>query len=599
MSFYLRIDTPLTIIRFVDLLETAKNTKNIALAAPHVRFAIHTKVQEKLRNIIEGMDTVNRVSTGKGAFIYESPWDEKLQENLKRNRIDVNVDAFRTSTHTNIRGYRGFSLMIRVISIFLKYQREDIEGPFHKSTIAMSFINAYDSKAKMSDDNASVLTTYYVNEERSNWFFLSVKDFVNGLGLAHYWSNLMIFRSQKKRTTIDGFGTIDTIPSGSKGLCFPYFEGLIISDRFTVMSTFTRLFFRGLGQDEASALKRLDAITEGWKHIYDLPIGRAITHLVEGIDLAIQCGSRLHVIVDNGSYEGFVILGDSFKIYQRGVVYEPMEPDAFLADCQIMSKHRAALGKIATILSQANTITGDVTVVDKDSLVSSRILFQRCFERVFDDAAKGLLKDLIIDVHFDENFAPPTHDNLISFITASSELRIIQDGPLILDGWTLFSSDPILLNAARFGNRAPSIRDSLRGHTRVIIPPSSARDSTLDSVGGKVQYEKVPVNLVGYRTASSDFASFLKDSTVIFARGPTGGYPRANQVFEGNNRDQIVAALRKAVDLELERKASLDKKKDKGKKRVVESDDDMETEQSVKKVKASDEIEDLFDDMMF
>jgi hypothetical protein len=142
------------------------------------------------------------------------------------------------------------------------------------------------------------------------------------------------------------WGTPSECPN-SKGIHFPYFEGLNHSDVNFMRSMVSRHFFRNLG---SVAKTPKDAFLEFRTQIgpaASTPSGRILNHVLYGIDLALGTQTQLYLLIEDGRYYGFNLLGGYFSIWANGWK-ESASEEELKAEMDKYQSHETALAALTS-----------------------------------------------------------------------------------------------------------------------------------------------------------------------------------------------------------------------------------------------------------
>jgi hypothetical protein len=112
------------------------------------------------------------------------------------------------------------------------------------------------------------------------------------------------------------------------GLCFPYFNGMLTSDKDILRYIPGRHFLRLFGVDPKEHFLFYRKATGGFANT---DTGIIMSHILAGVDISIQTQTKLHLIFDGQTYLGFCILGAKWAI-QRGAMWHYPKTSSDLRD---------------------------------------------------------------------------------------------------------------------------------------------------------------------------------------------------------------------------------------------------------------------------
>lgn len=132
----------------------------------------------------------------------------------------------------------------------------------------------------------------------------------------------------------------------SKGIHFPYFEGLSHSDTAYMRRLVHKRFFRNLGSSAIDPKEAYKQFRTTIGPAATTPQGRIMNHILFGIDLALDTQTQLYLLFDGKHYYGFNLLGGYFSIWSDGW-REPAE-EAELQN--IMARYRTHDGSMKELI---------------------------------------------------------------------------------------------------------------------------------------------------------------------------------------------------------------------------------------------------------
>jgi hypothetical protein len=270
--------------------------------------------------------------------------------------------------------------------------------------------------------------------------------------------------------------------------------------------------------------------------------------MMKGMDLALKAQARLYIVLDEGEYHGFVLLGLAFKLYVQGEWYDPLKADALQAVLRSFISHESALQKICDKLSVMQ-IKGseDVEEVDPKSL-TPRKLFHECERRDVSKELASLMK-LFDHLSFTQSYWRVTgehiKDSIYSFFS-NADLLADNPWPLYVCGKGLEMSNRSYFILGAFGPTAPSF---INGSAReVSIPAIDEEDkpSILDPVTKRRSVNEICLPNKELFTAIKDWEKMLEKGVVQMNDQQISKQSRG-AVFTGKDRDGIWRVLRETV----------------------------------------------------
>lgn len=167
------------------------------------------------------------------------------------------------------------------------------------------------------------------------------------------------------------FGPPSSVPYKS-GLVFPYFPGLLVPDAagLRVLST---MFIRNFGNHKDQLPK--DAYVMFRKLIgtfANTPQGVLMTHVLQGVKLALDCQAVLFLLFDKGTYLGFVIIGEHFDIFMHGKWHAPLSARDLKAELATLRTHEQSLIDLELRLKKCQLVDGDIPVIPAGGIKSCK-----------------------------------------------------------------------------------------------------------------------------------------------------------------------------------------------------------------------------------
>jgi hypothetical protein len=186
------------------------------------------------------------------------------------------------------------------------------------------------------------------------------------------WLNEVFIAKPSKYPSTVNWGLPSEVPNAS-GILFPYFHGLIAGDSAFVRDVITRRFFRNLGGDPREAYR---SFRKEFGTFPNTAHGKALTHILLGVDLALTAQARLYLLFSEDQYLGYVLLGEAFKVYINGEWVSPATPEDLAVELQSIQTYDSQLEKLAALLTLAGTVDKSDVEYTKGDLMSTYALSQ-------------------------------------------------------------------------------------------------------------------------------------------------------------------------------------------------------------------------------
>lgn len=353
------------------------------------------------------------------------------------------------------------------------------------------------------------------------------------------------------RPSSTNYGPVGSVPA-SPGLLFPYFKGMMRPDPIFIKDQFVTHFFRLFGTDRDSCMKNIVEIKRGVNNMAGTDAGIEISHMIKGIDLALETQTRLFLIIENGAYNGFVLLGGRFSIWDGSQWISPLSTDDLKAELNTLDVHSVAVETIAEELSKMslkNTL--ETMVISAEDLRSALEIMERITERQIPaNYDKTKINKALQSLIWEKPYSPVNPDSVISFVQAS-----------LLDNYTPTTKDPMFLPnidapyhdkefrcLAMFGPDAPSFQNSSRD--RQII--SIIREMSRKGKEAEAKTPDPPKVMYIYQkpllTAWNDWIETTSKGTISFnPKERARGY-RAHEITSPQKVQELWVVMNKGLE---------------------------------------------------
>lgn len=334
------------------------------------------------------------------------------------------------------------------------------------------------------------------------------------------------------------------------GLAFPYFPGMLSADSKHIRDVVGRRFFRNLGavgtdpRDAYKAFRASVNIAAGTQE------GIILSHILLGVDQALETQTQLFLLFDGGVYLGFCLLGSEFKVFCHGVWHLPLTAEQLKAELAEITTHDTTLSKLADAMGEMYTKEGTQPIVLKEDIDSpiklATLLSSLRVTEETDKEKSQVITNLIGRLNFPGDFRRPSADNISWAVRMLTNTEPMSSDTLIFiprDNWAGLNTREYQILAA-FGPRSISFRNSTG--TEYRIPANSTESDPMSSAEAKegkrdflIVYEK-PV-----RKALEDWHVLVETGRIRVHYGERAVGSRANR-FLGDARDKIWRELKSA-----------------------------------------------------
>lgn len=319
----------------------------LPIALPRTVFALRDKpTAEQEKKMLEaGKDMgLEKVEVGKGhVYTVERPTLTFL-EKIRRVAPDQCTNL---TDYSQIGATISFHQILQFVDLFLatntySYKPEDHTGHTGSSSHPVVDVHYKDGASWAVGFDTDV--AYKARKTSAGWTSIEHPDVDKEMfhdSMLTNAGNAVFVAKPSPLPSNTSWGLPKDCPNSS-GIHFPYFDGLQHSDVSFTRSMVNRHFFRNLGSIAKSPKDAFNEFRTKIGPAVSTSSGRAINHILYGIDLALGTQTQLYVLVDNGKYLGFNLLGGYFSIWSNGWI-EPMDEDALKAEMTKYQSHEASL----------------------------------------------------------------------------------------------------------------------------------------------------------------------------------------------------------------------------------------------------------------
>ncbi|DAD54834.1 TPA_asm: hypothetical protein [Armillaria ectypa ambi-like virus 1] len=499
-------------------------------------------------------------------FIGESSTDVVKDVLAQSPLVDVNVPY----SVANLRGFMAWSTTVKLVTSFLKVHTEAAKANFDRSTSV-----AIHPDAPKSNTFPAYRTT--TSKDRVWKFDKEDEKFSKLAGTAI--DSTLVVMARPQESEVSGYGPGDAIPENVHNLVFSYFDGMQLPDRYAPVDILQRFFFYTLGSTFEQCCSTMNVLRKGWTSLAGTSHGKAISHLLQGIRLALETGTSIYAVIEARVYQGFILQSNEpFWIGLRGKQVVSVAFAQAKIDLQLASAHTKALSQICKILSESVLKgTEEREIITRASVKTARGLHYEVSRRALDAGNKQEIQKWADYLSFPQEYSKVTPANLVALFSAySGETTFNNDVPMFLGAGLITSEDKAQIICASFGVTAPSLIIPKGETCKVPIPGIAIDASIVADKDGRAFMPFIAVYMKSVKAAAQDLQKVFKSREVSFKRGVRGGAAKTSYQFVQSNKDDIWKALAASISFKntLDRLAEDPNKKlnDKGKKRVTEDD---------------------------
>lgn len=347
-----------------------------------------------------------------------------------------------------------------------------------------------------------------------------------------------------------------------RGLVFPYFDGLLLPDPLYIQNFLTRRCLNLLGDSIDECYKSLKVVLEGVNSVAKSKAGRALTHMIIGIELAIQAQGDLLISIIEQQYLGFairVLPGQDFAVHTGHGRFDSrtLSKSSFL---ETLGSKLGPIERLCAFLSMVPLLGGDLDPINWKGLTPYKLAVA-LGARKYTEEQKKIVDKMMVKVWTSQKYWEPTQERLLDMLKHLLGISPYTDGiPMAITGDPTNYADPYFFALAPFGHTAPSFQG---------FPSKKAKEFTLPSsslVGGQYYgkpdvnplFPFLPVYNKALKTAAVDMKNLCTTGRVRYSLTKNKGASDSSRIFDGKDTPALYDRL-------LQAKAML------GKSPVVES----------------------------
>jgi hypothetical protein len=166
----------------------------------------------------------------------------------------------------------------------------------------------------------------------------------------------------------NNYGGTGAVPN-KPGLFFPYFRGMISSDTKGLRDLISSLMFRNLGDPKDGNPK------EAYKHLRSIvgtvastEEGLILHHALFGCKMALDAQAILYLVIVDGTYRGFCLLGNHFSVFHNGSWVSPLSEQALRDELRTIRDRTETYSLLAAKMGQLQDEHGHGLMIDENRL---------------------------------------------------------------------------------------------------------------------------------------------------------------------------------------------------------------------------------------
>lgn len=302
----------------------------------------------------------------------------------------------------------------------------------------------------------------------------------------------------------------DSLPT--YGQFLPYFEGLLLADDGFTMNTFLGMFSSLLGNNPTEVAENSATLVSGWSTLANTPSGRAISHAIFCLDIAVKFGYDMRPVFLHNEYSGTVLCGKNAWLIHGRKLVKATEEYVLKEEISSMISHDSALEDICNFLSTKEVeSTKQVSPFTPAAVTTARALHYRIIDRKLTPEDNSKLRAFLRKTRFNQKFWDVTDASKVHalVVTLTAKERLPISAPIYIGSDAFFSSDLIYSSVAAFGASAPSII----GFGTTLTKPWTKDVYTGVTKPGNLA--GIPIFKKSLQQAFEDWKKFLNDGHVV------------------------------------------------------------------------------------
>jgi hypothetical protein len=352
-----------------------------------------------------------------------------------------------------------------------------------------------------------------------------------------------------KMPASSSYGPPSGVPTSS-GVIFPFFPGMLAGDTAGFRGLISSLFFRNLGSQGKDVRDSFKDFRADMGSFPTTSAGIILTHVLKGVELALQTQTQLFLLIEEETYHGFCLLGEFFSIFAHGIWHRPLSPEDLVTELKEIRSHSSSLSAVRDILGKCVDGGGNAILVEEDELRTSCDLADILSRVNISDTAEDDLEKLkkeIRTLSFPSRyrtFKPEFIAESVRLLTVHHDQPFPRSLPIFISAdWSKMGSKEYKVFAS-FGPRSFSFRNAVG--TEILVPGAGEEDPMVRrNEAGKLIYPRL---LVGEKSISACLVEWeaLKTRGMIKMDMQERAQGSRNHVFVDKSKDVIWGALKEA-----------------------------------------------------
>jgi hypothetical protein len=314
------------------------------------------------------------------------------------------------------------------------------------------------------------------------------------------------------------------------GLFFPYFDGMLTTDKSLCDHVFKLLFFKSLAGNHDEARKLYSRIRNGIRNLATHRAGKVFSHLFAGILIAYETHSIITAMVENGVYHGFVIQSPGLVATIGGSTFKAVSFAELLLDLGSLNKQEKLLTDIVGLINGLVNDSGMPVYKFQATDINTSRKFMQVWSSINLDFSTSTtfladVRKLVDQLLFGDKFALPGNSSILAFLkyVQTGDMTLLAEYPAFLQNGVFLQTDRITVGLSIFGARVPSVNYGKAKDQTFTIPGSAdAADPNLAVTDGKRPLRYLPFKTEPIFQAAVQWKNLFDSGRLLIPHGRKG-----------------------------------------------------------------------------
>jgi hypothetical protein len=372
----------------------------------------------------------------------------------------------------------------------------------------------------------------------------------------------------------------------TSGVMFPYFEGMNLPDKETIVHVFSQLFVSMLGKNAEESMTLWGIVRPGIRSLSTLRAGVSMSHAYTGIELSHKSSIPISFIIENGMYHGFVLHGD-LEIRKYSSQFNSVSGEVLTGYLREIGNQEALIREFINIVQTPIDENGAPLYSTIPAIVrrsrSVYHLVQSLDKNQIGDTGMARIHTILEKLLYTDSFPGITQASIIDFLhfMHTGDETILDKYPAYLQSGYYRLTGRVYVGLSIFGSRAPTINYGRNGRS-FTIPSEGAQDPNMAiQTDGKRLLHYLPFSVVPVREAATQWNKLFDSGSFMIPAGRKGKSEFTNTVeakFKIGSEPGFTDAYQTIRDIVNSRRQT----RAIGKRRRMNDDEEVDTRASKK-----------------